>query len=120
MQRVLKETPQIFHVNWFRKDSEGKFLWPGFSENMRVLKWIVERTRGEASGRETPLGWMPRFADVDWTGLVFDEEDFDALMEIDRPAWRRELMDHEELFLDLRSFLPKEMLFERELLICRL
>lgn len=120
MQRRLSDTPRIFHVNWFRKDEAGNFLWPGFGENMRVLKWIVERAHGRASGRETPLGWMPRHSDMDWTGLPFDEEDFDALMKIDRAAWRRELMEHEELFIDLRSHLPKEMLFERELLICRL
>ncbi|MCU0794250.1 MAG: phosphoenolpyruvate carboxykinase (GTP) [Opitutaceae bacterium] len=120
MQRSLSETPRIFHVNWFRKDANGAFLWPGFGENMRVLKWIVERARGRASGRETPLGWMPRMQDLDWTGLAFDEEDFEALMAVDRKAWRRELMEHEELFLDLRAHLPKELLFERELLICRL
>jgi len=120
MQRGLTETPRVFHVNWFRKGADGRFLWPGFGENMRVLKWIVERARGRAIGRETPLGWMPRHEDIDWSGLDFSRATFDELMTIDRAAWRREIMEHEELFLDLHAHLPKEMVYERELLICRL
>jgi phosphoenolpyruvate carboxykinase (GTP) len=120
MQRRLTETPRIFHVNWFRKDADGKFMWPGFSENMRVLKWIVDRARGRAVGRESPVGWMPRFEDLDWTGMEFPKETFEKLQAFDRVAWRKEVMDHEELFLDLHDRLPKEMVYERELLICRM
>jgi phosphoenolpyruvate carboxykinase (GTP) len=120
MQRSLSETPRVFCVNWFRKDDSGRFLWPGFGENMRVLKWIVDRARGRALGRETPLGWQPRYEDMDWEGLDFPKEQFQALQEVDRAAWRREIIEHEELFLDLHSHLPKEMIYERELLICRL
>jgi len=120
MQKRLRETPRIFHVNWFRKDADGRFLWPGFGENMRVLKWIVDRARGRALGRETPIGWMPRYEDLDWTGLDYPRESFEALQEFDRSLWRAEVIGHEELFLDLRDRLPKEMLFERELLICRM
>ncbi|HEY1847963.1 MAG TPA: phosphoenolpyruvate carboxykinase domain-containing protein, partial [Opitutaceae bacterium] len=120
MQRNLSETPRIFHVNWFRKDSLGKFLWPGFSENMRILKWIVERARVRAHARETPIGWMPRYEDIDWTGLRLSREAFDELQAFDRKAWRAEVMSHEELFLDLHDRLPKEMVYERELLICRM
>ena len=77
VQRGLSETPRIFHVNWFRKDADGKFIWPGFRENMRVLKWVVDRARGRAMGRETPIGWMPRYEDIEWAGMEFPKEKFD-------------------------------------------
>jgi phosphoenolpyruvate carboxykinase (GTP) len=120
MQRSLSETPRIFHVNWFRKDEQGNFLWPGFSENMRVLKWIVERARGCAPGKETPIGWTPHYEDIEWRGLDFPKEQFDRLQAFDRSAWRDEVLGHEELFLDLHDRLPPEAIYERELLICRL
>lgn len=120
MQRALSETPKVFHVNWFRKDADGKFLWPGFRENMRILKWIVGRVRGRTLARETSIGWMPHFDDIDWTGLPFSREQFDALQAVDPTAWRREVIEHEELFIDLHDHLPPEMIYERELLICRL
>jgi len=120
MQRTLSVTPKIFHVNWFRKDEDGNFLWPGFSQNMRVLKWIVDRVRGRALGKETPIGWMPRYQDMDWDGLDFPHEAFEKLQAFDRDTWRKEVLDHEELFIKLQDHLPKEMIFERELLICRL
>ncbi|HCC56796.1 MAG TPA: phosphoenolpyruvate carboxykinase, partial [Solibacterales bacterium] len=120
MQRTLTETPKIFHVNWFRKDDGGKFLWPGFGQNMRVLRWIVERVRGRALGAETPIGWLPRYEDLHWEGLEFARESFEELQHIDRLAWRREVMQHEELFIDLHDHLPPEIIYERELLICRL
>lgn len=120
MQKKLSSTPRIFHVNWFRKDVEGNFMWPGFGENMRVLKWIVDRTRGRTLGRETPIGWTPRYEDIDWSGCEFSPEKFDSLQAFDRAAWRAEVISHEELFLDLHDRLPKEMIYERELLICRM
>ncbi|HEY5895044.1 MAG TPA: phosphoenolpyruvate carboxykinase (GTP) [Chthoniobacterales bacterium] len=120
MQRSLSETPRIFHVNWFRKDADGKFLWPGFGDNMRVLKWIVDRVRGRALAKETPLGWQPHYEDLDWQGLDFSKEKFEQLQHVDRPAWRQEVIDHEELFLHLHDHLPKELVYERSLLICRL
>ncbi|HXT62349.1 MAG TPA: phosphoenolpyruvate carboxykinase (GTP) [Pyrinomonadaceae bacterium] len=120
MQRSLSETPKIFHVNWFRKDKDGNFMWPGFSENMRVLKWVVDRAHGRTLGKETPIGWMPHYEDIEWSGLDFPKEKFDELQEFDRAAWRQEVLGHEELFLDLHDRLPPEMIYERELLICRL
>jgi phosphoenolpyruvate carboxykinase (GTP) len=120
LQRNLSQTPRVFHVNWFRKDEKGKFLWPGYGENMRILKWIVDRARGRAIGKETPIGWMPNYEDLDWTGLDFSKERFEQLQKFDRKAWRSEVIGHEELFLDLHEGLPKEMVYERELLICRI
>jgi phosphoenolpyruvate carboxykinase (GTP) len=120
MQRSLSSTPRIFHVNWFRKDENGKFLWPGFSENMRILKWIVDRSHGRAQGKETPIGWIPHFEDIEWEGLKFSREMFEQLQQVDRTAWKREVIDHEELFIALHDHLPPEMIYERELLICRM
>lgn len=120
MQRSLAVTPRIFHVNWFRKDENSKFLWPGFSQNMRVLKWIIDRVRGRAQGKESPIGWTPHYEDIEWNGLDFPHEKFDQLQAIDRAAWRQEVMGHEELFIALHDHLPPEMIYERELLICRL
>ncbi len=120
MQRTLSETPRVFHVNWFRKDANGKFLWPGFSENMRVLKWIIDRATGHGKAKETPIGWVPSYADIDWKGLDFPKEKFEELQHFDRDAWRTEILSHEELFIDLKTHLPKELIYERELLICRM
>ncbi|BDC50023.1 phosphoenolpyruvate carboxykinase [GTP] [Bryobacterales bacterium F-183] len=120
MQRRLKETPRIFHVNWFRRDAEGNFIWPGFGQNMRVLRWIAERARGRAVGVESPIGWMPPYDAIDWTGLDFPREKFDEAQAFDHQEWRNELIQHEELFIDLHDHLPKELVYERELLICRL
>ena len=124
MQRSLATTPRIFHVNWFRKDAAGKFLWPGYSENMRILKWVVDRVRGRAQGKETAIGWTPYFEDIHWTGMDVPEAalraTFDQLQQVDPIAWKREVMNHEELFIALHDHLPAEMIYERELLICRL
>ena len=120
MQRSLSSTPRIFHVNWFRKGPDGKFLWPGYSENMRILKWIVDRVRGRVRGKETPIGWTPKYNDITWDGLDFSHEQFTTLQAVDREAWKQEVIGHEELFLALHDHLPPEMIYERELLICRL
>ena len=119
--RNLPNAPRIFNVNWFRKDENGKFLWPGFGENMRVLKWIVQRVHGGASAVESPIGWMPRYEDMDWTGIEnFSREDFAKIMTVDREPWKQELLGHEELFAKLYDRLPKEFYFMRELLLSAL
>ena len=120
MGKILKEKPRIFHVNWFRKDQDGKFLWPGFRDNMRVLRWIVERSNGRGKAHEGPLGWSPEREDLDWSGLEFDQKQWNELMSIEPESLRMQTLRHEELFLQLSEFLPKEMLFERELLVSRL
>jgi phosphoenolpyruvate carboxykinase (GTP) len=121
MRRRIAHPPRIFHVNWFRKDSQGEFYWPGYGENMRVLKWIAERCNGPAGAEETPVGWVPRREDIDLDGLpgVTDER-WEQLMAIDAEEWRREVISQNELFLKLSSHLPKEIIFERELLVTRL
>jgi phosphoenolpyruvate carboxykinase (GTP) len=118
--RHIPNPPRIFNVNWFRKDANGNFLWPGFGENMRILKWIVERARGQASSIESPLGWVPQYADIDWRGLEFSEAQFNDLMGIERDLWRQELTSHDALFGQLYDKLPKEFIFIRELILSSL
>jgi phosphoenolpyruvate carboxykinase (GTP) len=121
MRRYLKHLPRFFHVNWFRKSPEGKYLWPGFGENMRVLEWIVRRCKGEAAGHETQIGWTPSFEDFDVDQLDgFTEKDFHTCMAFDRQEWKNELVSQAEFFIDLYDHLPKELLFQRELLAARL
>jgi phosphoenolpyruvate carboxykinase (GTP) len=116
--RDLPNAPRIFGVNWFRKDENGNFAWPGFGENMRVLKWIVDRVRGRAGAVESPIGWMPRHRDLDWTGLEdYPKTEFKRIMAVDREAWKKEVLAHEELFSQMYDRLPKEFLFMRELLL---
>ena len=116
--RGIHNPPRVFGVNWFRKDANGKFLWPGFGENMRVLKWIVERAQGRAVSVESPIGWMPRYDDLDWRGLEeFTHDKFQAAMALDRDAWAAEILSHEELFIRIYDRLPKEMLSMRDLIL---
>ncbi len=119
--RDLPNAPRIFGVNWFRKDETGQFLWPGFGDNIRVLIWIVQRLRGQASSVESPLGWMPRYEDLDWSGLEdFSKEDFSKIMTVEREPGKQELLGHEELFEKMYDKLPKEFFFMRELLLSAL
>ncbi len=118
MRKRMNDCPRIFHVNWFRKDEKGNYMWPGFGENMRVLKWIIERSRGKAYARETLLGWMPGAKDIDLEGLP--DVDFEKIQHVELDEVKIELMSQEELFLKLAGDLPKEMIFQRELLVSRL
>ena len=121
MRKQIKFVPRIFHVNWFRKDASGEFLWPGFGENMRVLKWIVDRCRGRADANETPLGWVPGPNSFDLEGMSADlPARVEQAQTIDLEEWRRELLSQDELFMKLYAHLPKEMVFQRELLVSRL
>lgn len=115
--RNIPNPPRIFGVNWFRKDKDGNFTWPGFGENMRMLKWVVERVYGEVVSIESPIGWVPKYEDIDWGSLSFTPEQYDAVMEVDREAWKTEVLAHEELFSRMYDKLPKEFFFMRELLL---
>jgi len=119
--RNITNPPRIFSVNWFRKDANGKFLWPGFGENMRVLQWIVERANGRAHAVESALGRMPRYEDMNWEGMEgFTRDDFARLMAVDREEWLHEITSHEELFVKLYDRLPKELINVRELILSSL
>ncbi len=118
--RQVANPPRIFRVNWFRRDDEGKFLWPGFGQNMRVLKWVVDRVNGRGYGVESPMGWMPRYEDIDWRGLEYDRATFQDLMAVGRDAGTEEAHLHEELFDRFFDRIPKEFVYHRELLRSRL
>jgi phosphoenolpyruvate carboxykinase (GTP) len=101
--------PKIYCVNWFRTDEAGKFVWPGFGDNMRVLKWMLDRIEGKASGVENVFGTTPRFEDINWDGINFTQEQFNTITSIDKAAWDEELKLHSELFEKLAYHLPKEL-----------
>ena len=121
MRKSITRPPKVFNVNWFRKGADGTFLWPGFGENMRVLKWIIDRCRGRVPAYETPLGWMPEPTDIDVSDLEgYDPNKLAEALSVDLEEWKREVLGQDELFFKLYSDLPKELIFQRELLISRL
>jgi phosphoenolpyruvate carboxykinase (GTP) len=101
--------PKIFCVNWFRKDETGKFVWPGYGENMRVLKWMIDRLENQAKGQDTIFGIAPHYAEINWTGLDFSAQQFNTVTSIDKAAWTEELKLHADLFKQLEHHLPKEL-----------
>jgi phosphoenolpyruvate carboxykinase (GTP) len=113
----LTKPPKVFGVNWFRLDEDGKFLWPGYGENMRVLKWIVERCMDRAHAVDTPLGRAPGYEDLDLAGMSgMTPERFGKLMSVDKDLWRKELQDHDVLFADLKDKLPGALKTQRDAL----
>ena len=120
MRKRMTDCPRIFHVNWFRKDDQGRYMWPGFGENMRVLKWIIDRCQGRAYASETVIGWMPRPEDIDLEGLDITPKQFAEIQSVRNDEVKAEILSQEELFLKLAGDLPKEMIFQRELLVTRL
>ena len=118
--RSVAQPPRIFSVNWFRKGDDGRYVWPGFRQNMRVLKWMFERCAGSAGATETPLGLVPGYADLDWSGLEFDTERFDRVMNVEESLWRRELDSHDALFNRLGAKRPEALTIERDRLAGRI
>jgi phosphoenolpyruvate carboxykinase (GTP) len=111
----LKHPPRIFGVNWFRQDAKGEFIWPGFGENMRVLKWVIDRIEGRVEAVKTPLGLQPRYEDIEWGGLEnFTRARFEELTRIDAEVWRKEVKDHAKLYDKLKARMPKELYALRE------
>lgn len=120
LEKAGATLPRIYCVNWFQTDEQGRFIWPGFGENMRVLKWMLERIQGRAHGEENLFGVSPRYRDLSWDGLDFSSEQFDAITLIDTEAWRTELQLHAELFEKLRDRLPAELASHQERLSAQL
>jgi len=120
MQEKIPYPPKLFQVNWFRKGKDGKFLWPGFGENMRVLKWIVDRAHVRTTGQETVLGWVPKAGDLDLSGLDISAEKVDEATHIDPQEWKQELTDEGEFFDMLGPTSPETLQLQRKLLLSRL
>ncbi len=114
------KVPAIYCVNWFRKGDDGKFVWPGYGENMRVLKWMIDRIEGQVKGKENVFGVSPTYDEINWTGLSFTADQFKTVTSIDKAAWVDELKLHEELFTQLAYHLPAEMTATKAALAARL
>ncbi|MFN8944205.1 MAG: phosphoenolpyruvate carboxykinase (GTP), partial [Pseudobdellovibrionaceae bacterium] len=119
MTKRTSVLPRIFVVNWFRKDADGKFIWPGYSQNMRVLKWIFDRMDGNARGNKNALGLSPEYSDLDWADLDYPKEKFTAAMSLDQPKWVEEMNSHKEFFLKFKSELPLEFINHQEKMTMR-
>ena len=109
LQAAGAKLPKIYTTNWFRKGEDGKFVWPGYGENMRVLKWMIDRIEGAGQGQDNVMGITPRYEDINWTGLSFSAQEFDKVTSIDKAAWLKEMELHAELFEQLRHHLPQEL-----------
>jgi len=109
MKKKMSKHPRIFFVNWFRKDSKGRFIWPGFSDNLRILAWILDRTEGKVGAVKTPLGYVPKYEDVDMTGLNFSKKRWEELFRINKAEWFRELSEQKKFLKKMGNALPPEI-----------
>ena len=120
MGKKMKNSPKIFNVNWFRVDNKGKFLWPGFGENLRVLEWIIERSKDRIGARKTPIGYIPKSNDIDLTGINISKADMKELFRVTAKEWEEELVDIEKFFNQFGERMPQEMIQEKNALAKRL
>lgn len=120
MQATGATLPKIFTTNWFRKDADGKFVWPGYGENMRVLKWMIDRIEGQVQGQETAFGVAPQYGEINWTGMNFSAEQFATVTGIDKDAWAQEMQLHAAHFEQLASGMPQALLDTKAQLEARL
>jgi phosphoenolpyruvate carboxykinase (GTP) len=117
MEKHVTQLPKIFRVNWFRKTSDGKWLWPGFGQNMRVLQWVINRVKGTVDGQQTIFGTVPNFDDITWNGLAYDKAMFEQLMGVDIANSRREFEDQIKLFNEFGAKLPAELEKQRQAML---
>ena len=110
------QLPRIFTTNWFRKGEDGKFVWPGYGENMRVLKWMLDRIEGTATGADNGFGISPLYSEINWTGMDFTPAQFESVSHIDKAAWKDEIALHSDLFNQLSYHLPPQLLETKALL----
>ena len=110
LQAAGAQLPAIYCVNWFRKGEDGKFVWPGYGDNMRVLKWMLDRLEGQAQGEETMFGIAPQYGEINWTGLTFTPEQFKTVTSIDKAAWAEEFKSHDAHFELLSYHMPQELI----------
>jgi phosphoenolpyruvate carboxykinase (GTP) len=120
MGKRMNRPPKIFHVNWFRTNEQGKFLWPGFGENLRILEWILQRCNNKIEAIKTPLGYIPRPSNIDMTGLELPADTLEKLLTIDKKAWLEELKGIKTFFRQFKKDLPQELWQEYEDLKMRL
>jgi len=120
MGRRVAKPPLIFRVNWFRQNGEGRFLWPGFGENLRVLRWVIGRVHGEAGAGESPVGYVPRPGDVDTTGIDVPPAVLEELLAVDREGWRQAAQAQRQFLDTFGARMPREMLDENDALVGRL
>ena len=120
MGKKIPNAPKIFHVNWFRLDENGKFMWPGFGDNLRVLNWILDRCEGKADAKETAIGYLPNASDINVEGLNIDKATLENLLSVDKEVWKDEIANQKEFFAKFGDDLPKEIKEELDKLEARL
>jgi len=120
MGKLMVKPPKIFHVNWFRTDDSGGFLWPGFCENLRILEWILDRCNNKVTAVTTPIGYIPKPSDIDMTGITLSDGVLEKLLKVDKEEWLGELKGIRKFFADFKKDLPKELMGEYDALMERL